>query len=545
MRQMTLSVALEVQPESCARLSRLIDDLRLQEESVPHSIPESYDRIKRTVPTLHLMSMSVFPAADYDPLFVIEANFDGAPGVFWGQLEAAIGDNLRQFVRCCKRPLDQDGLLFDAITAPTSRAPIAPYFEARTLKPSAFHQGNRGLTRDRILTEGDLYLATRDEIAHSNEGRKSHYRGVSPELIHQQLRAALLPKFGWLDQPAAARISAGERIADLLRLTGFAFFVLFVLSLPGILLAALAPTGRYFIVLAIALAAILAALLPLRTVLPDTAAPRKSSSIRPSGIRPKNWLLIAFFVPAYIAVASILSALVLVPATDRPFDIAFIGTLRAVLLGLVSVLTFAIPGVLLWVRVLERRDSSQDAPPINDRLMREMGRREDWITQNHMGSIVLVKPGVLRTVVFRAGHWALGMVLRVTATDGYLGSMRTIHFAHWAFVNNGHRLMFFSNFDHSWESYLDDFIEKAHGGLTLAWGSCVGFPPTRFLIKDGASHGHKFKAWARHSMAVSRFWFSAYSNLSTDQIERNFRIAQGLRKKTLSPEEARLWVNNL
>ena len=41
--------------------------------------------------------------------------------------------------------------------------------------------------------------------------------------------------------------------------------------------------------------------------------------------------------------------------------------------------------------------------------------------------------------------------------------------------------MFFSNFDHSWESYLDDFIEKAHGGLTLAWGSGVGFPPTRFL----------------------------------------------------------------
>jgi hypothetical protein len=39
--------------------------------------------------------------------------------------------------------------------------------------------------------------------------------------------------------------------------------------------------------------------------------------------------------------------------------------------------------------------------------------------------------------------------------------MRTIHFAHWAFVSNGSRLMFFSNFDHNWESYLDDFIEGA------------------------------------------------------------------------------------
>ena len=69
--------------------------------------------------------------------------------------------------------------------------------------------------------------------------------------------------------------------------------------------------------------------------------------------------------------------------------------------------------------------------------------------------------------------------------------MRTVHFAHWAFINNGSRLMFFSNFDHSWDSYLDDFIEKAHGGLTLAWGSGVGFPPTRFLVLDGASHGRQ------------------------------------------------------
>ncbi len=64
-------------------------------------------------------------------------------------------------------------------------------------------------------------------------------------------------------------------------------------------------------------------------------------------------------------------------------------------------------------------------------------------------------------------------------------------------------------------------------------GSGVGFPPTRFLVLDGASHGRKFKAWARHSMAVSRFWFSAYRDLTVDQIERNARIADGLRKATL------------
>jgi hypothetical protein len=211
----------------------------------------------------------------------------------------------------------------------------------------------------------------------------------------------------------------------------------------------------------------------------------------------------------------------------------------------VSAIIFVLPAIVLWLRWLERRDSSHDAPSIDPDLLREMARREDRIAQNHMGSIVLVKPGVLRMALFRAGHLALGLILRVIATDGYLGSMRTIHFAHWAFVNNGSRLMFFSNFDHSWESYLDDFIEKAHGGLTLAWSSGVGFPPARFLVLDGASHGRKFKAWARHSMAVSRFWYSAYKNYTADQIERHARIAGGLRKATLTEKEAAAWVRDL
>lgn len=544
MKQTILSVALEVAPESCSRLSGLLDALKKREENHPHGIPESYDRLKRSVPVLHLMSMSVFPTADYDPLFVIEANFDGPPGVFWAQLEAAIGDCLRDMIRCCKRPLDQDGGLYDAVTAAQSRTPIAPYLEARTLKPSAFHQGNRGLTRARILKEGELYLATRDEIANANQGGKSPYRGVTPEVIHQRLRAALLPKFPWLDEHVGPRIPLGERLMDRARLTGFAFIVLFILSLPGIFLAAIAPTGRYFIVLGIIFAILLALLMSLRAPLPGTAAPRKAGSMTLSGIPLRVWVMILFFIAVYTAISSGLSALVLAPIVDLPFEPVFRATVRAVLLGLASVLV-SVTGILLWVRVLERRDSSQDAPPINERMMREMVRREDWITQSHMGSVVLVKPGVLRTVAFRAGHWGLGMILRVIATNGYLGSMRTIHFAHWAFVNNGHRLMFFSNFDHSWESYLDDFIEKAHGGLTLAWSSCTGFPPTRFLVLDGASHGRKFKNWARHSMAVSRFWFSAYREFTTDQIERNYRIAAGLRKKKLSSGDATAWVNDL
>jgi hypothetical protein len=230
--------------------------------------------------------------------------------------------------------------------------------------------------------------------------------------------------------------------------------------------------------------------------------------------------------------------------TARNFDAAWHGMITWLLWGLASApVTVAI--IVLWLRTLERRDASQDAPPVDPKMLREMARREDWIPQNHMGSLVSIKPGALRMILIRAGHRGLGLVLRIQARSGYLGSMRTIHFAHWAMVNNKSRLMFFSNFDQTWESYLDDFIEKAHAGLTLAWCCGVGFPPTRFLVKDGASHGRQFKEWARHSMTVSRFWYSAYKDLTAEQIERNFRIAIGLRKQTLSDKDAALWINDL
>jgi hypothetical protein len=253
----------------------------------------------------------------------------------------------------------------------------------------------------------------------------------------------------------------------------------------------------------------------------------------------------AIFIIVYLVLATAIGAAVLVPVSGETFWSLLEPTFRVVLLGLLSGIFVTLPAIVLWLRVLERRDSSHDVPFVASALLRAMARREDRIVQNHMGSIVLVKPGILRMALIRMGHLGLGLLVRAVATDGYLGSMRTIHFAHWAFVNNGSRLMFFSNFDHSWESYLDDFIEKAHEGLTMAWGSGVGFPPTRFLVGDGASHGRQFKAWARHSMAVNRFWYSAYRSYTVDQIERNARIADGLRKPKLTEEEAAVWALDL
>ncbi|AQR73957.1 hypothetical protein BXU08_10120 [Sphingomonas sp. LM7] len=519
----------------------MLDKLRAKRSTDPSGGEGPFADFLTRVPALHFMSLSVFPGFDYDPLFVIEANFDGEAGPFWAQLESAIGPDLRTMLRCCKRPLDNDGPLFDSIVAPDARAPIAPYLECRSLTPTVFHQGNRGMTRDRILAEHKLFEATRVELRCANVDGPNPYRVLRPSQIHAKLRAVVLPDFAWLNTPAPKRISLSENIGDWVRLISFILAAVLVLSVPGLILSLAMPWDRYLILLVVIFAGIALLLKKIGVALPGTGVATKFSFLK---FFLHQLPPLALFVLGYLVLAVAVGTPLSMLLTARSFDAAWHGMVTWLLWGLASApVTVAI--IVLWLRVLERGDASQDAPPVDPKMLREMARREDWIPQNHMGSLVLIKPGILRMILIRAGHRGLGLVLRIQARSGYLGSMRTIHFAHWAMVNNKSRLMFFSNFDQTWESYLDDFIEKAHAGLTLAWCCGVGFPPTRFLVKDGASHGRQFKEWARHSMTVSRFWYSAYKDLTAEQIERNFRIANGLRKRTLSDKDAALWINDL
>ena len=545
MRQTTLCVPLEVKPESCIRLSSLVDAIKRDADSDGH-----FARIVEFVPTLHFMSMSVFPASDYDPLCILEANFDGDPGPFWAQLEAVPGMDLRALLRCCKRPLDGDGVLYDAVTQAGSRVSVAPYLEARTQRPSVFHHGNRGLPCARILAEHRLFLAVRDLL--DGPLPPVHFHTLAPGELHDAMRGALLPQNAWLARPAPPRITAIENITDYVRMIFFVLVLMLALSSPGLILAAIMPWRSYLLLILLTSLVFGGLAYRNRAALPGT---KIVTRFRLSAFLLAQIAFIAAACAGYVIAATLLADPAIWLASHILDQVgaghalslgqAFWPTAHVVGLSLAGLVLLTIPLLLMLLRRDEKRDPSQDAPPTRERMLRDMLAREDWTAQNHMGSLVLIKPGILRSIIIHAGHLGLGLALRIVARDGYLGSMRTVHFAHWAFLNNGSRLLFFSNFDHSWGSYLDDFIEKAHGGLTLAWGSGVGFPPTRFLVYDGASHGRQFKAWALASRAVSRFWYSAYPALTVDQIERNTRIAAGLRRERLADGEAKAWMQDL
>ena len=207
---------------------------------------------------------------------------------------------------------------------------------------------------------------------------------------------------------------------------------------------------------------------------------------------------------------------------------------RARLAGLVLVALVLLPVLwpllALWVaalRVKEMTDPVQQGPP--DPLhVKMLVDDEDFVAQNHLASVIPVKPGLVRVATLRLVLYVLNAIARVSYTKGELGGIPSIHFAHWSLINGGRHLLFLSNFDGSWESYLGDFIDKAAIGLTAVWSNTVNFPRTRFLAFAGAADGPRFRQWARANQCRSSAWYSAYPALTMPMIDNNSAIREGL-----------------
>jgi len=197
-------------------------------------------------------------------------------------------------------------------------------------------------------------------------------------------------------------------------------------------------------------------------------------------------------------------------------------------------------GVAHTLRKAERSDDVRDAARDPDwetefnqwsTKLRKIVQRENVQGQNHLASIVRIKEGRFRLVLLSVVLWALNLLARAFYNRGQLGPITSIHFARWVKTADNRHLVFLSNFDGSWESYLNDFIDLASEGLTAAWSNTdneVGFPSARWLVKDGARDEARFKAFARRSQARTLAWYSAYPDLSSPNIANNKIIREQL-----------------
>lgn len=163
--------------------------------------------------------------------------------------------------------------------------------------------------------------------------------------------------------------------------------------------------------------------------------------------------------------------------------------------------------------------------------------------QNHITSVSLLKPGFFRKITTALSFDIIGKMVVLWFRPGFVTDFATIHYARWVRPKGVEKMIFQSNYDGSWESYLEDFITKVHAGQTMAWNNCVGFPKTNWFAGDGAQDGDAFKRWVRRQQVPLQFWYSQFPDLTTGMIRTNALVRDGLaRAETFDEHKAWLFL---
>jgi hypothetical protein len=178
--------------------------------------------------------------------------------------------------------------------------------------------------------------------------------------------------------------------------------------------------------------------------------------------------------------------------------------------------------------------------------LEKLKNREDHrqLVQNQLTHVVAIKPGWFRMRTLKLVLWSIDFLAKHYYDQGNLGGIPSIHYARWMILEKQRQLLFFSNFDGSWESYLGDFVDQAASGLTSVWSNTVGFPKASFLLWRGARDEERFKNWTRHHQVETQIWYSAYSTLSVQNVNDNTKLRAGLARKP-EGEAFNAWLRTL
>jgi hypothetical protein len=148
-----------------------------------------------------------------------------------------------------------------------------------------------------------------------------------------------------------------------------------------------------------------------------------------------------------------------------------------------------------------------------------------------------MKEGKVRLITIKAMFALSRTLIRFIFVNGKLMGIPTIHFAKWVMFEDNSRVLFFSNFDGSWQQYLGDFIDNSGWGLTGIFSNTKVFPKTNFLLTGGAYDEEHFLAWSRNSELVTNVWYTAYPDLSIKNVNNNTKI-RVLLMRSLSERQA-------
>jgi hypothetical protein len=229
------------------------------------------------------------------------------------------------------------------------------------------------------------------------------------------------------------------------------------------------------------------------------------------------------------------------PLRWRAKNLAHLVGLPLLVLVFSPLLLLIAPFYLIALRRREKTDPIV-CPTAEQAHCEELSRFEDHDVTNQFSAMGSLKPGLVRLLTTIGVLQTVNYAARHLTRAGRLGRIRSIHFARWVFVAGRERMVFFSNYDGSVESYMDDFINKTGFGLNASFSNGIGYPRTNWLIRDGCIDERNYKEYLRRHTLPTQVWYKAYPGLSAVDLDRNSRIRRGLEKPAMSEEELREWV---
>ena len=204
--------------------------------------------------------------------------------------------------------------------------------------------------------------------------------------------------------------------------------------------------------------------------------------------------------------------------------------LNGLLLGVVAIplAIIFLPILLLITRFYEWLESGitfKRKYPVNRQVYEYMNLGR----QNHMCTLATVKPSRFRAIMIRLGLLLTNILANKVFILGHLDTITTIHFARWSLIDNNRHVLFLTNYDGSWSSYIDDFSDPPH--LNAVWGNTERFPPTRFMLWQGARLIQQFQAHVVEEFQPAYFFHRPYGDNTVQNLIRYLELRDALARE--------------
>lgn len=184
--------------------------------------------------------------------------------------------------------------------------------------------------------------------------------------------------------------------------------------------------------------------------------------------------------------------------------------------------------IFIWRRLTVKHPNGA---PLN-LILEDDGRKirenikdiEDAVAQNQVTIISRIRPGLFTLFKVKVSLLLIQLAAKHIYNEGNLGGIGTIHFARWVIIDKGRYLLFNSNYDGTWVSYIGDFVDKGASGMDLIWDTAERYPT------QGSRDIQKFKDIIRRNQIETQVFYSSVPDTTVKNILSDRRLFHVIKK---------------